>query len=430
MSSPPAPLPDIADEAADTTLSLCALPDEALQRVLGAPALSVRDLGRVMAVSRRLRGSAGDGKLPQWLAVRVVGSLCQWPWLKPDIFQARQQPRVLARARAHGGCARQGGDDASDGDSSDAIGFVPPYALGSLCDARELFDDVRWEAACAAQRGLNMARVWGFDRGAVKAAEGRIEAEWEGMSPDERRVWEDKAAARKSYAARYAASQLDPGRGWNADVLRALLARCPNVHTLRLDFPSSQYDRGYKHLKLQPDDGLLRAICDAWGPNLRLLHLGSTRLSVADMHDVLASCPRLRWLGAGYVVLKDVAGELFRDMEPHANLRSIVLPVAARKHLAAYVDHLCKRCPALKEIDASLLEYKQANLVASCARRAAAAGVRRFMCMAFFQEGGSDGEWGSDGGSVGEYCGDGDVIKYVSGGGGFDEDEDEFYDDD
>lgn len=387
-----------------------------------------------MGVSRRLRGSASDGKLPQWLAVRVVGSFCRWPCLKPDIFEVRHQRRVLALARAHCDCARQGGDDASDGVSSDALGFVPPYVLGSLCDARELFDDVRWEAACAAQRGLNMARVWGFDQGAVKAAESRIADEWEGMSPDERRVWEDKAVSRKLYAARYAASQLDPGRHWNADVLRALLARCPNVHTLRLDFPNSEYDSGYKqHLKLQPDDGLLRAICDAWGPNLRLLHLGSTRLTVDDMHHVLASCPRLRWLGAGYVAMKDVAGELFRDMSPHANLRSIVLPVAARKHLAAYVDHLCKRCPALKEIDASLLEYKQANLVASCARRAAAAGVRRFMCMAFFQEGGSDGEWGSDGGSVGEYCGDGDVIKYVGaggGGGGFDEDEDDFDDDD
>jgi|APGre2960657444_1045066.scaffolds.fasta_scaffold01842_5 hypothetical protein len=213
MSTPPAPLADIADEAPDTSLSLCSLPDWALQRVLGAPALSLRDLGRVACVSRRLRGSASDGKLPQWLAVRVVGSLCQWPWLKPDIFEARHQRRVLAHARAHGDCARQGGDDASDGDSSDALGYVPPYVLGSLSNARELFEDVRWKAACAAQRGLNMDRVWGFNQGVVKAAENRIETEWNGMSPNQRRVWEDKAAARKAYAARYAGSQLDPGRG-------------------------------------------------------------------------------------------------------------------------------------------------------------------------------------------------------------------------
>jgi hypothetical protein len=156
---------------------------------------------------------------------------------------------------------------------------------------------------------------------------------------------------------------------------------------LRLDFPSSQYDIGYKqHLKLQPDDGLLRAICDAWGPSLRLLHLACTRLSVDDMHQVLAICPRLRWLGAGYVVLKDANGELFGDgMEPHASLRAIVLPMAACAHLVAYVDRLCTHCPALKETDADVV-LDQADLVASCARRAAAAGVRRFICNSFSRE--------------------------------------------
>jgi hypothetical protein len=107
MSSPPAPLPDIADEAPDTTLDLCSLPDEALQRVLGSSALSVRDLGSVMGVSRRLRGSASDGKLPQWLAVRVVGSFCRWPCLKPDIFEVRHLRRMLALARAHCDCAHR-----------------------------------------------------------------------------------------------------------------------------------------------------------------------------------------------------------------------------------------------------------------------------------------------------------------------------------
>jgi hypothetical protein len=139
------------------------------------------------------------------------------------------------------------------------------------------------------------------------------------------------------------------------------------------------------------------------------------------MHQVLAICPRLRWLGAGYVVLKDANGELFGDgMEPHASLRAIVLPMAACAHLVAYVDRLCTHCPALKETDADVV-LDQADLVASCARRAAAAGVRRFICNSFFQ-----GVGDSDGGSVGEYCGTGDVINYVArggdgGGGGYDD---------
>lgn len=131
------------------------------------------------------------------------------------------------------------------------------------------------------------------------------------------------------------------------------------------------------------------------------------------MHAVLAGCPRLRWLGADLVLLKGPAGALFRDMQPHAALRAIVLPMAARKHLAAYTAHLCQRCPSLREIEANVMRPEDADLVAACARSAAGAGVRRFICEPFFAEAGSDGESGSDGGA-GEYIGNGDVIPVVT----------------
>ncbi len=310
-------------------------------------------------------------------------------------------------------------DDENAPDCEQQECFAPPYVHGELRSSQKLFEDDRWERAYAARPGLKTARMWGFDDDAVKAVEERIAAEWAGLSASQRRAWEEKERARAAYAARYEAAQLDPKGGWSAPALRALMARCPNVHTLRLDFPRTKWDTGYTtRLKLTPADGLLRAVCDAWGANLRLLHLAGTRLSVADLHDVLARSPRLRWLGAGYVALKDADGALFRDMPRHASLRSIVLPVAARKHLTSYVARLCARCPALREIDANVMPAGSDRLVADCARRAAAAGVRRFMCLSFFEGGGSDGEWGSDGGSVGEYCGDGNVIKYVAPGGG------------
>jgi hypothetical protein len=75
------------------------------------------------------------------------------------------------------------------------------------------------------------------------------------------------------------------------------------------------------------------------------------------------------------------------------------------------------RCAALREIDAERFDassYGSSDVLAACARAAAARGVRRFLCTSFFANGGSDGEYGSDGGSVGEYCGDGNVLKYLT----------------
>jgi hypothetical protein len=251
----------------------------------------------------------------------------------------------------------------------------------------------------------------------------KLRANWLAMDAPSRRVWEDKARALFEYLERYEACQVKAG-AQHAPLLRALLARSPSVHTLRLDGPDSIWDtRHYKpKLVLTPADGLLRQIGAAWGAQLRVMHLGVTQLAVQHMHALLAACPLLAWLHAGDVrIVKDGdapvdAAKLFVDMAPHASLTAVALPSTAQKHLAAYVNSLCVRCPALREINAERFDasdYGTSDVLAACARAAAARGVRRFLCTSFFANGGSDGEYGSDGGSVGEYCGDGNVLKYL-----------------
>jgi hypothetical protein len=97
MVSPPAPMAALPAEQ-PPSLNLAELPAEALARILGISALSLPDLGRAACVSQRLRGAACDAALPQWRGVRVIGGTCQWPWLKPDIFEVRARPARAACA--------------------------------------------------------------------------------------------------------------------------------------------------------------------------------------------------------------------------------------------------------------------------------------------------------------------------------------------
>jgi hypothetical protein len=340
---------------------------------------------------------------------------------------AAAHPRVVASVEPlHAPRA----DDARAARSTQDVELILPPSYGRY-DAQGVFEEAEWAAALADDPRRDLKFDLHFNgpnasgTGPAARLQRQLEQQWAAMSAAERAPHEAAARARCARKAAYEASCV-PAAAASTSLLRALLARCREVHTL--DVSREQYGRRDAPVA-RLDGALLRQVGAAWGASLRLARLGDAVLSVDDIHAFLEACPHLIQLHLRRVTL--AAGSLaalFGDgMAPHAALRSVALPPVS-KSLAALVERLPQRCAALREIDAEAFDATRgdgASVVARVARAAAARGVRRFLCSSFFANGGSDGEYGSDGGSMGEYCGDGDVLKYVRGGRDLDDDDDD-----
>ena len=311
---------------------------------------------------------------------------------------------------------------------------VLPAASYSSSTPRSLFEDEAWTEAYAADPHLKALRMYDERDERVDSAERAIEARWTSMSDAELQRYEDTIRAGKQAHDAYVTSQC-VSAVHKAPLLHALLRRASGVHTLNM----GDVLYGPAHT-VAFDSSILRDVGTTWGASLRFVRLAGKKLgavTAADIHMLLAACPQLALLDIGYLHLDackccgaDPADALFHTgMTPHAELRAVALP-AAPQHLQRFVERLVKRCPALREINAeSFSTHEQddadehyfgnyrnsrCEAVATSAKLAARHGVTRFLCSSFFDEGGSDGEYGSDGGSVGEYCGDGNVLKYLS----------------
>lgn len=119
-------------------------------------------------------------------------------------------------------------------------------------------------------------------------------------------------------------------------VLRSLAALCTGpVHTLSLQLSlrrgaAAGSAGGGDLLRLSAAGPL---IVSAWGASLVFLNLGATAItSPEELRALLAGCPHLVRLDMGGVRLRGEAkrapGRLFSSVEPHAALRSVVLPPA------------------------------------------------------------------------------------------------------
>lgn len=291
-------------------------------------------------------------------------------------------------------------------------------------DAKGVFEDAHFAAALAVDVDGQLKMDEHFNgrnpsgSGSAARLKRRVDKHWDRrMSAVQRAPYEAKALARREHVSSYQASTVEKA-AVSLPLLRVLLARCTQVHTL--DLMPALYGNASRHVRLRSNDGVLQLLCTNWGASLRFARLGYASLSAEDIHALLAACPQLAHLQLRYVSL--ATGSLktiFGDAMPrHPALRSVGLPPVS-KSLPDLVERLVSgRFPALCEIDANSFDATRQgddgiDVVARVARRAASRGVRRFLCESFFAGGGSDGEWGSDGGSVGEYIGDGNVFKYV-----------------
>lgn len=197
-------------------------------------------------------------------------------------------------------------------------------------------------------------------------------------------MYEEKVERMRRRCEAYERATLAAGRTpLDRRLLGRLLTLCiGQVHTLALGAVSREQPQQYLPIDLAE---AAPRIVSAWGPFLRFLDLGNAAVSAESLRVIFSGCPSLLRLDLHNVEMsaspapgREVAGasssssrrrraELFSLIEPHATLRSILLPPAPEETwadipfrrklkdtvLVSVVRDLCERCPCLREIDAS-----------------------------------------------------------------------------
>jgi hypothetical protein len=359
----------------DATEAPPPLPEWALVRVLATPnVLDLCDLGRVACASSQLRRvvapNAAGGALPQWRAVRVVGSLlyplddataqarccvllgwmAQLHLLAIIMILAHDGQRQLTCTRRSMRCPRSCFVCAAQALTKE---FLPPWedpmarcrrrTVGAP-SAKDVFIQSEWERELLQSDDLRHDdMVLGDDGPLVKQTAAAIRARWKCLAQAERQEYEDMAQQRKQHAVQYMASQC-AAAAFSRPLLHAL-SQCRTadsdgggVHTLNLGAGiEDDYSSGLSidfwflgiraplptphhwsrpqptRFELTPGDPLLRGICANWGVSLRIIFLGHATLAPADINALLPACPSLVLLSASGVKLAGGGGSSSRS---------------------------------------------------------------------------------------------------------------------